>query len=145
MKEVNKKRKLALKKARDLRVRKKELRKDIANFLFGVQTAIIKNPLEQWNDMLKNGFKGFNRMNSRELIKAFEKQHMLLLDKKKPIQFYALCTKTGKDNSYRFDYYRYGEAEPYPEDLNQEQRVELILESDALMSRLMEVIFDLGE
>lgn len=141
MKETNKKRKLALKKQADARRRKKQLRHDVAEFLVRVHICCSTNvPIEEWVKTLKQGFKGYHRLNARELIREFEEVYSHLHNMHHDIPFYAAYDpqEYGWANSY-------GRNRTMSAEESATTRSELMTYSDALMSRLMEVAFGLEE
>jgi hypothetical protein len=131
MKERNFKRKLALKKAKQKRELKKALRHDIAEFLIDINMAQMSSYASAVSSMLAFGHKGYHRTRSRELIKDLEEIFANLRDPDRGMGFYD-----------KLEAWRSSERKPAARDAV-EVRQEFFLRADALMTRLVELAFDL--
>ncbi len=133
MKERNLKRKQAMKKARELILRKKALHKDISAILVDIEICSTCSIVSALETALKQGVKGYHKMRGRELVKHFENVYAQLHD---PLYIWCFYQK------------RTSWSDPDDRIESKEKdklatRQQFMLDSDALMSRLMEMAFDL--
>jgi len=138
MKEKNKKRKHALQKRREVILRRKNLHKDIAAFMVNFWTCNTQDPIAEWKRQMLEGCKGYERMRGRDLVKQFDNLYTELRNPKLNIGFWA----DRQEDRYNRRV-NYGMKDQLPEGPSQQLREHFILESDALMSRLMELAFNL--
>jgi hypothetical protein len=134
MKEKNFKRKQQLKKARELRVRKKSLHNDIADFMTKMHLMQIPSPVDALKRFLHDGWKGYHQMRGRQLIGLFEDESKRLRNPKCTVMMYQK-KHLWADEDDRMLLSR--EAD------NTKMRAELNLKADLLMTRLMELAFNL--
>ena len=136
MKERNFQRKQALKAVRQKRVRKKNLHHDISIFMIKWCLRVCHDPHNEYSRVLGDGFKGFHNMRGRELIKRFEAVYAYVRDPKN-IESLLLELKNswGQRTRSHMELYVQRDQKIIHEDL--------MLETDSLMSRLMELAFDL--
>lgn len=133
MKEKNLKRKMELKRRRQKILAKKALHKDIAEFMVNYWTLQIQSPIGFAQTILGDGFYGYNRMRSKDIISHFDEAYRLLKSKKH-IEFYYKRRSWGNDDSERK---LLGEKE------TEDERVRLAADAEQLMNRLIELAFDL--
>jgi hypothetical protein len=138
MKEKNHKRKVELKKRRQKILLKKGLHKDLSEFLIKFWMANTQHPLEAWEDFMRNGHKGYYNLRGADLVKHFESLYSQLRDPKIIPGFWC---DVAQDRYNRHTCY--GKREPYNSDISEKIRKEFVIESDSLMSRLMELAFNL--
>jgi hypothetical protein len=124
-----------LKKAKKDKVLRSQLRKEMAAFLANLRRCTTKNPIDEWNDLLLSGLKGYSQLRNKELITRFEYSYSLLHDQAKPITFYA-----EKDSVWNC----YG-TRGFTAEEGARLRAEFMLEADVFMSRIMEEIFRFEE
>lgn len=135
MKERNIDRKRAMKKARDKVLRQKELHKNISTFLVKWLLRTTRDPYEEYSRMLSYGFKGFDYMRSKELIGHFEHAYTVARDKEYQEELLSkLAGSYGK---------RIHKCVPLYQGTPREMLEDITLDSESLMSRLMELAFDL--
>jgi len=134
MKEQNKKRKLALKRAKEKRELRKALRKDIVQYMVDFFMENIPNYRAAVEEHLEKGLKGFDGCKNAMLVKEFEKLFTRLSLNKEPRVLFCDEMGTYSSNSHR----RQLDGEEY--ELRRRAYLEV---GDALMSRLIEIKFDL--
>lgn len=135
MKEKNQRRKLALKKAKEKKLRKKALHKSIADFMVEVHLAQIPQPLSALKRWLGEGWKGYHQMRGRELIGLFE-------DEFKRISVgpsHATMTFYDRRKQYGDELDRASLDDPEQKDL----RSKFHTQGNVLMHQLIELAFDL--
>lgn len=146
MKEKNFKRKQRLKKEREKILLKQKLHHDLALFMTDIEAATCNDSFNLLNKLLFCGFKGYDRMRGKDLVKLFDKYYARLRNVKEPMPMIHSVNR-GNDDDY--DYNQKGipgvwRRINHNDVKNKEAlRSELIFESDALMNRLMEIAFDL--
>lgn len=131
MKEQNSKRKLRLKIEKQKRELRKSLRKDIVQYMVDFFMENIDDYRKAVEEHLEKGIKGFDNCKNPVLIKEFEKLFARLLANKEPRVLF--CEEEWPNKSrYKL------EAEEY-----EMRRQAYLVEGNSLMSRLMEIKFDL--
>lgn len=120
---------MALKRRRQVILQKKNLRKDMAKFLVDFWILNTPDPLKTLTEYMHEGHRGYDKLRGRELIGCFEHLVTQLRDPKRGIGF------------WKANYSGYRDA--VRDDENAKLREKFIMESDSLMSRLMEITFDL--
>lgn len=135
MKEKNKNRKLQLRLTKEAKERKRALHKDIADFIINLQLMQTAAPLVAIKYFLRNGGKGFYKMRGRPLIARFEEDAKKLREPKHTMMFYQKKSQWADDDT---DDRRLSKDQ---ERLKIRER--MILESDSIMNRLIELSFDL--
>ena len=132
MKENNKRKKLALRRAKDKRKRKDALKTDIAQFMVDFFMDNLENHTEELEKALLNGLTGYGNLKRPKLVKEFDKLHGRLRSKKEEDRV-QLCEWT--------DYPR---KRKILNDNAYDNRLKAYLEvSETLMNRLIEFHFDL--
>ncbi len=117
-----------LRKKRDMRVIRKTLKQDIANFMCEHHLKTTSRPDEELSRMLSDGFKGYQKMKSKDLRSQFERIYSLIRGEGVPRYYYD----TSNTRLSRFHQTAEKEKHQY-----------FLLKSDGLMTRLIELSFDL--
>jgi hypothetical protein len=136
MKEKNVKRKQAMKKRREKILLKKALRHDISIFMVKIMCRMSMEPLHDYSRILSEGFQGFDHMRGSKLVKHFEEVYAKLHDEEglQSVESY-FANSHGQRTRASWELFKERDAKKAVQ--------EYILESDALMNRLMELTFDL--
>jgi len=135
MKEKNNKRKLALKKAKEKKLLKKALYYDIAEFMVKLHLAQIPQPMHALERFLANGWKGWHKRRGRELMGEFEDElKRLAAGPKHHTMTFYVRRKTYGDPTDVIEH-----DEPFQHRI----RTEFLAKANTLLSRLMELSFDL--
>ena len=106
--------------------------------MVGFWTCNTEDPIAEWKKQMLEGFKGYRRMRGKDLVRCFESLYTELRNPKLNIGFWA--DREGDRYSRRTNY---GMKDPLPAEPSAKVREHFIFESDALMSRLMELAFNL--
>jgi hypothetical protein len=135
MKEKNFKKKLALKKAKEKKLRKKALHRSIADFMIEVHLAQIPQPLHALKQWLGEGWKGYYQMKGRQLVGLFEDEFKRISAGPK----HATMTFYDRRKEYGDELDRASLDDPEQKDL----RNKFHTQGNALMHQLIELAFDL--
>lgn len=132
MKEKNFKKKLALKKAKEKKMRQKALHHSMAEFLFELHYVQIPDRSSALKTFMWDGWKGYKNRRGRELVGEFEEEFKRLNSnsKDKQMVFY----KKRKQYGYEDDLIQDGTDAP---------RLIFLDRANALMNQLIELAFDL--
>jgi len=128
MKERDVARKRMLRKKRDMRVIRKTLKEDIANFMTEHHLKTASRPDEELSRVLSDGFKGYHRMKTKDLKQQFERIYTLI--------------RSDVLINYYYDAYNV-KLDRFNNTDNKAVRVRMLEKSDGLMTRLIELSFDL--
>jgi len=135
MKEAKRIHKMVVLKQSELKQRRRQLRNSVAEFLISFKMMTADTSLFELKKIFTEGFKGYQCMRGKELIKNFEDVYANLRDKK-----YKLNIERNADGSDISMHY-------WDDSDNDAAKTKenLLFQTEALMTMIMEVAFDLGE
>lgn len=123
--------KQSLKKEKALRLRREAVKAEMVDFLCEVHYAQLPQPLDAVQNFLRSGWKGYDKLRGKQLVRAFEEEQVRL-NGKGTIMFYT-HERTWRD-------------EVKTKSNHQEKtRREFIDRASAITNKLLEIAFKLEE